>query len=359
MAKWPWEKTETRESQPFTDAFTQALYSIAGGVAITDPKALGSLEIAAGFWARAFASAKVTPMNNITAALTPSLLALIGRELCRRGETVLKIQVSGSKVQLLPAGSWDIQGGPEKDSWTYRIDIFGASIHRTEFSPSTGLLHFRYATDPGVPWVGLSPLAYARDTGTMAASLEKRLGQELGAVTARVIPMPAGPPETDEDEDNPAPYDSLKRDLATAKGEAYFVETTAAGHGDGPSAAPRQDWIQRRIGADPPETLEKIRNAVSETVLACCGVPVELAEIGQGTAAREAWRRFLHATIDPLGKLVAEELSEKFEFPVSLNFDSLMASDISGRARAFQSLVGGGMDITKAAALSGLMMAEE
>lgn len=43
------------------------------------------------------------------------------------------------------------------------------------------------------------------------------------------------------------------------------------------------------------------------------------AELGQGTVAREAWRRFLHATIDPLGKLVAEELTEKFEFPVSLN----------------------------------------
>ena len=55
---------------------------------------------------------------------------------------------------------------------------------------------------------------------------------------------------------------------------------------------------------------------------------------------------------------MAEELSEKFEFPVSLNFDSLMASDISGRARAFQSMVGGGMDITKAAALSGLMVEE-
>ena len=88
-------------------------------------------------------------------------------------------------------------------------------------------------------------------------------------------------------------------------------------------------------------------------------VPVELAELGQGTAAREAWRRFLHATIDPLGKLVAEELTEKFEFPVSLNFDSLMASDISGRARAFQSMVGGGIEITKAAALSGLMMTED
>ena len=103
---------------------------------------------------------------------------------------------------------------------------------------------------------------------------------------------------------------------------------------------------------DPPEALEKIRGTVGETVLACCGIPVELLEPGQGTAAREAWRRFLHSTIDPLGKLVTEELSEKFEFSVSLNFDSLMASDISGRSQAFQSMVGGGIYVTKATVLT-------
>ena len=72
---------------------------------------------------------------------------------------------------------------------------------------------------------------------------------------------------------------------------------------------------------DPPEALEKIRGSVGETILAYYGVPIELAELGQGTTAREARWRFLHATVDPLGKLVAEKLTEKFGFPVSLNFD--------------------------------------
>ena len=39
---------------------------------------------------------------------------------------------------------------------------------------------------------------------------------------------------------------------------------------------------------------------------------------------------------------------------LALNFDALFAADLSGRARAFQSMVGGGMDVAKAAALSGL-----
>ena len=357
MGVFDFLKTEKRESQPFTDAFTTALYELSAGNLPVDPRALGALEIAAGFWARAFASAKVSPENNITQSLTPSILALIGRELCRRGEVVFKIAVSGGKVSLLPAGSWDIEGGPELASWTYRIDLFGASVHRTEFSPAAGLLHFRYATDPGVPWVGLSPLAYARDTGKLAAALEKRLGEEAGAPSGNLLPVPDNADPSGDDEGDPlAP---LKKAMREARGRTLLVPTTASGFGEGMAAAPRQDWKQSRIGFDPPQGLEKIRAAVSETVLACCGVPVELAETGQGTAAREAWRRFLHATIDPLGKLVAQELTEKFEFPVSLNFDSLMASDISGRARAFQSMVGGGMDPGRAAALSGLMMTDE
>lgn len=43
---------------------------------------------------------------------------------------------------------------------------------------------------------------------------------------------------------------------------------------------------------------------------------------------------------------------------VSFSFDRLFASDLQGRARAFQSMVGGGMDPGKAAGLAGLMEAE-
>ena len=75
----------------------------------------------------------------------------------------------------------------------------------------------------------------------------------------------------------------------------------------------------------------------------------------EGTSQRESFRRLMHATIAPLARIVAEELSAKFETDISLSFDSLFAADLSGRARAFQSLVGGGMDLAKAAALSGLM----
>ncbi len=145
-------KTEKRESQPFTEAIQAAIFEQASGSAPLDVKALGALEVAAGFWARAFASAKITPENPLTQNLTPSILAMIGRELCRRGETLFKITVSPSgKVRLVPAGSWDIRGGTDPETWIYRVDLFGASRHRTEYLPGPGLLHFRYAVDPANP----------------------------------------------------------------------------------------------------------------------------------------------------------------------------------------------------------------
>ena len=52
---------------------------------------------------------------------------------------------------------------------------------------------------------------------------------------------------------------------------------------------------------------------------------------------------------------VVSELSDKLDSNVTLSFDRMFAFDLSGRARAFQSMVGGGMDVAKAAALAGLM----
>ena len=73
---------------------------------------------------------------------------------------------------------------------------------------------------------------------------------------------------------------------------------------------------------------------------------------GGASALREAWRQFLHGSVAPVARQVQYELRSKLDSPdLSLNFDSLFASDLSGRARAFQSMVGGGMDIAKAASL--------
>ena len=48
--------------------------------------------------------------------------------------------------------------------------------------------------------------------------------------------------------------------------------------------------------------------------LGACGIPASLfGDRGDGSAQREAYRRVLHATVAPLGKIVARELADKLE----------------------------------------------
>ena len=93
----------------------------------------------------------------------------------------------------------------------------------------------------------------------------------------------------------------------------------------------------------------------SAEVYAACGMNPGLFTTEGETAQREAYRQALHSLVAPLGKMVAAELSAKLETGIQFDWMELRAGDISGRARAFQSLVGGGMDMQQAAALSGLL----
>ena len=63
----------------------------------------------------------------------------------------------------------------------------------------------------------------------------------------------------------------------------------------------------------------------------------------------------MHGAVQPLADLLAAELAVKLDVPgLRLTFDRLFASDLSGRARAFGSLVQAGMDADRAARLAGL-----
>ena len=93
------------------------------------------------------------------------------------------------------------------------------------------------------------------------------------------------------------------------------------------------------------------------SILSACGVPPSLAmPNSDGTAQREAWRRFLFSTISPVARIVAAELAVKLDTPtLRFAFDDLYASPIlTGRARAYSSMVSAEMDKERAARLAGL-----
>ena len=351
----PWRRpeppVEVRESQPFTDAVVAAIVAAAAGASTGDPGGLAALEAAAGLYARAFAGATIAPASVASAAVGPRVRALIARDLIRRGESVHLIDVRGGAVELLPCGSWDVRGGWRESEWFYRVDTFGPSGNATHFVPASRVVHIRYAVDPARPWLGISPLGWARATGKLAANLEQRLGEEAGAPVGSILPVPQ------DGGDDPAadPLASLRADLAAAAGRPILTETTAAGWGEGKAAAPLGDWQPHRFGANPPAALGTLRDAASMAVLDACGVPRALAESADGTAAREAWRRFVMGACEPVAALIAEELERKLETPIRFDFRALWAHDLQGRASAFKALVGGGMAPGEAAATSGLL----
>ena len=356
MKLWPWQREpEVRQSVPFTDAVVSALAAQAGGTAAGDPTAIAALEAAAGLYAAAFAGARVTPENPMTAALTPGCRALIARDLIRRGESVHQIRIEGSGVRLQPIGSWDVRGGPDERTWWYRIDEFGPSGNLTHFVPSGTVIHARYAVDASRPWFGLAPLQWARSTGTLAANLETRLGEEAGSPVGAVIPVPADGGDGGDDD----PLASLKADMAAAKGRTLLAETTAAGWGEGKAAAPLADFKSQRYGANFPATLPTLRTDAALAVLSACQVPAGLFFDAQGVAQREAWRRWAMGPLAGLAAIVEAEISAKLDQPVRFDFGGLWAADMAGRASSFKSMVTAGMEVERAAGLAGLMGGEE
>ena len=64
-------------------------------------------------------------------------------------------------------------------------------------------------------------------------------------------------------------------------------------------------------------------------------------------------------SVEPLLELVAQEIAAKLDTRVSFDLSRLWAHDLAGRASSFKALVTGGMALDRAAALSGLVGAED
>ena len=263
------------------------------------------------------------------------------------------MEVMDGRLRLIPAASWDVTGDVDPQSWTYRLTLGGPSrLSTLEPVPANDLIHIRLQSDPEQPWRGVAPLASAAIAGRLSAETMQALADEASGPRGFLLPTPV-------DGADPT-ITTLKSDIRSLKGKLALVESTSSGWAaDGSQQRPKGDWEVRRLGAAPGAPLIAQAEFASREVFAACGIPLSVVTDSEGTGQREGFRRLMHATIMPLAKIVAEELSAKFETNIGLSFDGLFAADLAGRARAFQSLVGGGMDVAKAAALAGLMQAED
>ena len=345
MSWWPWGQTETRSTGGGYEASLLAQFEASASTPAT-AGATAALEAASSLVARCLASGVVDGAPS--GAVTPAVLAQIGRSLIRSGESVWAIDVDpGGRVRLGVSGHHDVYGAADPSTWTYRVSTYGPSSTMTRLLPAAAVVHVRYLTDPIRPWCGVGPLQAATITGRLSANVASALADETGGPHGSLL-------ETPKDGEDPTVVD-LTGKLPGLRGRVALVE---GGDWDNPGGGRERSWRKTRLGADPPSGEVELLTRSFHEVLSAAGVPAALFERVDGTAAREGFRRFLHATLQPLADLIALELSDKLEADVTINLDRLFAADLAGRARAFQSMVGAGMDPGKAAGLAGLMEAE-
>ena len=349
--KLPWTKapaTENYADTSYTDALVAALIRQArgrtAGTALTTET--GALESAAGLVGRAFMACEVVGDPMYTAALTPQVMELIGRSLIRRGDSVFYLDTSDG-LTLLPAQTHSIAGGPMPSSWTYDVSLAGPGELKT-LRPvrADGVLHFRYGCDVETPWRGNAPLGVARAIGDLVAEATTYLTQESGKPRGAFLATPK-----DGEDDT---IGELKADAKTAQGALLFVESMQNNWESGGN--PAGDWGVKHFGPTVGAGMVEVAKMARSEALAALGINEALFMGADSAALRESWRLALFSLIAPLGHLVEAELQGKIDPGISLSWTELRASDLAGRARAWQSLVKGGMDLKEASAISGLMV---
>ena len=340
--RFPWMR-ETHEDTDFGDALLTAIFRQAQGSTGIVKARVGAVAAAAGWWARAFASAKLTP-GIVADAFGPALRGYTGRQLILRGEVVFVLDGAGG-LSLTPAASWEVKGTADPSTWTYKTTINGPSKSVVLEVPASRILHLMYQRSESQPWRGVGPLEDCAETHNLAMALETRLRQEVGGPVGMVVPIP-----------DDGQTSGLELDINTMRGETRLTPSVANNWQAGAQGSPRTDWRSLRIGAQPPEVLARLRGDAGRDILAACGVPSGLIGQTDGTTLREELRQFLHIGVNPVAGELADTIARTFDLDTfDFDFSPLMASDLSGRARSFGQLVKGGMDLDKAARLTNLL----
>ena len=349
--KLPWTKvpaTDNYQDSSYTDALIASLIRQARGrtAGASLVSETGALESAAGLVGRAFMACEVQGPDVFTRALTPQVMEMIGRALIRRGDAVFYLDTSDG-LTLLPAQTHNVEGGAMPATWTYDITLSGPStIKGLRPVQSAGVLHFRYGVDVERPWRGNAPLTIARAIGDLTAEATTYLTQESSTPRGAFLPTPK------DGEDST--IEALRADVRNAAGAILFSESMANDWDAGGKSA--GDWGVKHFGPSVGAGMVETAKMARSEALAALGLNEAIFGGADSAALREAWRLALFSLIAPLGNLVESELQAKIDPGISLSWTELRASDLAGRARAWQSLVKGGMALQEASAIAGLMV---
>ena len=356
MLAWLKRKpTETR-SAGYSDAILAAFESGAATKAASTAST-AAIEAVAGLLARTMCSASVTAPPWARKAISPVWLAMTCRSLVREGEALSLIGMDDHGDLLLhPAGHWHWRGSALSErTWVCTATVTGPTDSQTRQVQRDQAVWLQWARSPAAPHLGRSPHRLASLASKAAAEVEKALGNEAAGPVAQLLTVPEGHDVDSEDDSDPMA--TLRSGIAGAAGKALLLETVAGGYGDR-ATAPHRDWVASRLGPNPPAPLVQLAQHTFNRLVAACGASPALFDTADGTAQREALRRWHLGTVLPVARIIETELTDRLDAEVKLRFD-LYATDLAGRAGAFKRLVDGGMSLETAAAISGVLMADD
>ena len=337
--KWLWSKPAP-ETRNYADALLDRLYETAGQT--TTPASSGSAaQLAAGWIGRTLSTVRLFPGAR-SVPFPPADLSAVGRDLVKSGQSVWVLR--GRRwIQCSPIAEVSIAPGlPE--SWLYNVQLAGSD--RPLRAIGRDVLHIRWSHDATRPGVGVGPLE--NKAARIAANLESVLLGESSGGFGYLMGLPPGSD----------PFlEKIKARIASMRGKLLALENTFKPSPLSPEQDAKFSIFQKpvRFGFDPPETVLQTWQQASAYVLESCGLPSQLLMKSEGMASRELLRRVRATLLEPLTEITLAELT-KTGNPHKAEFSGDLATDLATRARSFQSLVKGGMDIDKAAALSGLIL---
>ena len=357
--RWPWQRPAVEHRSSYADAVVTAILQSASGGGVRPALATAALESCGTLYAGALSSCAISGPPSVVRALTADWRASVASSLVRHGQALYLIDADPvDGLRLAPVSHWDVHGGPDVASWFYRCELAGPSSTAWRTRSAGGCLHLRWLVDPARPWAGVSPLQHARDTGSLAGWIERRLSEEASGPVGSFLPVARYDADPDADladaDPDADPLAALRRDIGGAKGQVLAVESQMAA-ADSPASAPRKDFVVQRFGANPPRDLVELRATVARDIGGACGVPRALLDSSAtGQAAREGWRQFVSTSVDGLARRIEAQLLDQLGVKVAIDTGPLGGRDLLARAAVFRRLKEGGLSVEAARDAAGI-----
>ena len=174
--------------------------------------ASAAIEAAAGLLARSLLVADVVAPEWAKKAITPSWLALVGRELIRSGESLSLMTLDDAgQLEMVPASHWDWRGGVAESDWTCHATAHGPDANITRHADRSEVVWVAWGTLSLERHRGQGPLSLAHLAAKIAAETERSLGDEAGGPVGQLLTTPEGEDVADDGDDTtPAdPYADL------------------------------------------------------------------------------------------------------------------------------------------------------